>query len=532
MELRSAATRAPDVLLCALIASSALGCGTEATQVADDPIAGESSAGARAPGESSAGALASGCVVAEAGAGFVSIALTGSTSFDTLDITATPSQAGLDGVIGFSAAPATSFSQLQGAVRFSDSNVIDVYDAAGYRADAAPPYAANTEYQLRVVADVPSKRYSVFKGPWQDAAQLARQFAFRSTASAARIGVLNVIVDGPSGSLTVCASDAPPAHGAYSREGDSYTALPLANDQALITDGTLTQHVSATGQVLATITNAGALGGSADHFAIAKLSGGSVVVDVYDHFALAHSSAAPIVGGSAAIEQVVVGADNAVKVVATGGGTGAIYSFDASGAAQATVSYPADHLQLDGAQAVAVQGGASSVTATSYNADGTTAWQKVFAGSAAPQALTIDGAHGVVFAGVLQTPISFGGATLPVPPTPETGPRNVYIAKLAGADGAHVFSKRTNTTLIGGLAATADHIVLSTTQRTQFHYHQLQEFDYAGNDAGTVASSLGIGENGRARGIAVSPTGRGYWGVDMLWPYFPTWPYFFAIEAL
>lgn len=525
LEQRRAGTRAHDVLVCAIVASSALGCGAEAP---DAPMPDEPIAGARAP----AAQVASGCVVAEAGAGFVSLALTGSTSFDTLDVTVTPSAPGLDGVVGFAAGPVTRFSELQGAVRFSDANVIEAYDGAGYRADDAVGYAAGTAYPLRVIADVPSKRYSVFKGPWQDATALAQRYAFRPTARATQIAVLTAIVDGPRGSLTVCGGDTPPAHGAYSREGDGYAVLPLANDQALITDGAATQHVSATGQVLATIDRGGALGGDVDHFAIAALRGGDVVVDVYDHFALAHSSATPIVAGSAAIEQVVVDARNAVKVVATGGGTGAIYAFDGSGVAQATITHPADHLQLDGAQAVAVQGTSSHVTVSSYNPDGTRAWQRVFAGSAAPQALIIDGAHGVVFAGVLQTPISFGGATLPVPPTPETGPRNAYLAKLAGADGAHVFSQRTETTSIGGLAATANHLVLSTTLRTQFHYHQLQELDYAGHAVATVASSLGIGENGQARGIAVSPTGRGYWAVDMMWPYFPAWPYLFAIASL
>lgn len=475
------------------------------------------------------------CVTAYAGQGWVTISLTATTKFDVIEFTATPSQAGLDGVVGFSTTNPTNFNSLQGAVRFSTANVIDAYDTNGYRADVSQSYVANTAYSFRTLVDMTQHRYSVFQGGGSTSLELGKQYAFRSSqANATSVGAISAIVDGPSGSLTLCASNQAPSAVAYTREAIGFNVLPFDSGEMLMANGANTQRLSTAGKVLSTISASGAMGGTADHFAIASLSGGNVVVNAYDHYALAWTSSTPIVGSASSIDQVLVDANNAVTLATSGGGLIGAYAFGSTGATLSSATYAGQLGRIAGSHIVTIASDSTQVVVTSYNADTSVLWQQTFLGNAPASAMTLDGEGGIVFAGEISSAINFGGSTLPKPPTPETGRRDIYIAKLA-ANGAHVFSKRTDTTLIGGLAATSNRILLSTTRRTQFHYILLQQFDLAGN---ALSSTPNVGLiyaselYGRARNIAVSPNGHAWWEIETMWPLFSAWNYAFALTSL
>jgi len=133
------------------------------------------------------GTTADGCVIADAGAGFVNLALPDATVFETLDVAVTPRAAGLDAVVGVSAGPASSFSQLAAATRFSADNILDIHDATGYRADVVRRYSPGTQYSFRMVLDLTTHTYSVFQGilfTFRDFVELGKQYRFRSAQSA------------------------------------------------------------------------------------------------------------------------------------------------------------------------------------------------------------------------------------------------------------------------------------------------------------------------------------------------------------
>ncbi|HEX4422275.1 MAG TPA: hypothetical protein VH165_30390, partial [Kofleriaceae bacterium] len=169
---------------------------------------------------------ADGCVVASAGDGFETVALTDTSVLDTLGFTATVDTIGLDAVVALSAGVPANFNGLATAVRFNVDGNVDARNAAAYQADIALPYDTDP-LQFRVIADVTSKTYSVFEGSTFDASELARQYAFRTGAPATHLDHLAIEVDGPSGTLTVCFPYATPSVGAaYSREG-TYAVVPL-----------------------------------------------------------------------------------------------------------------------------------------------------------------------------------------------------------------------------------------------------------------------------------------------------------------
>src|SRR5205814_153675 len=75
---------------------------------------------------------ADGCVVASAGDGFITQPVSDATVVGTVTFQATPSDPGIDGVIGWSAGPPSRFSDLAAATRFAPSGVIDVRDGDTY----------------------------------------------------------------------------------------------------------------------------------------------------------------------------------------------------------------------------------------------------------------------------------------------------------------------------------------------------------------------------------------------------------------
>jgi hypothetical protein len=171
---------------------------------------------------------------------------------------------------------------------------------------------------------------------------------------------------------------------------------------------------------------------------------------------------------------------------------------------------------------------------TRYDQAGTIVWTRAFAGQASITAMAVDASpgtsHDVLFGGELYTPMDFGGGTLPLMYTPDGFEQlNGYIVELSAA-GAHVFSRKTGDSLVGGIAANASQIVVSSTLRTQFTYEHLLRFDAAGMPVSGPDFDTGLGENGLGDRVWIGASGRVWWDLETQWPLFPRWPYLVAVR--
>ncbi|GEN07232.1 unsaturated chondroitin disaccharide hydrolase [Myxococcus fulvus] len=110
---------------------------------------------------------------------------TGNTGTVTTEFDVTPALSPMDGVIGYAdtSTTITSFSSSAMLIRMSTDGRFDVRDGATYTALTTVPYTANTTYHVRMVADLDTRRYSVWVRPPGGAeVQLADNYAFRSNA--------------------------------------------------------------------------------------------------------------------------------------------------------------------------------------------------------------------------------------------------------------------------------------------------------------------------------------------------------------
>jgi hypothetical protein len=472
---------------------------------------------------------ADGCVIAAAGDGFASIPLPDATVLDTLTFIATPSVASIDAVIGLSAGAVTSFPQLAATVRFQPTNAIDVYDSTGYRADASRPYRAGSAYHFRLTADLTTGSYSVLQGTFFDTREIARQYAFRSTQSAVpRLDHLSLIVDGGEGRITVCAPFATPSVGvAYSREG-RYSVVPLAGDSAVISDGTSTRVLDPAGHVTAAIALGGELASDGEHIVIARASGTTLTADQYDNLAPRWHTTQDVLDGSQ-IRAMAVDPSGATRIGLVGLPSHVmVVGYGPDGSVAQTLSAAGDAVAFDGTDVLIAWNDTSTsmLRVSRLTSSGQTLWTRGFAGSAQVTAITIAPSHAVVLGGQLFTPMDFGGGVLPTR-TSENGPTNGFVVELSQA-GDHVFSRRTEFTEVGGIAANGTRIVVSNTERTQFRYARFLAFDPSGTPVATTFDH-GLGENGVGDRLWIDASGRVWWSLDTIWPLFPRWPYLVAL---
>lgn len=480
------------------------------------------------------------CLIVTAGDGFVTAPLPDATVLDTLTFTATPSAANIDAVIGLSAGPAARFSDLAAAVRFAPSGFIDVRDGDVYRVDVARRYGASA-LDFRVIADLTSHTYSVFQGTSWEAQELARQYKFRAPQGAqgargargpvTHLDRLAAIVDGAQGSVTICQARSTPSTGvAFSREG-RYAVVPLANDQALVSDGTTTQRIDGAGRTVAQLARGGELAVDAvGHVFVARVEGTTLTVDKYDlSFAPRCRATQPVLAGSTI--QAISGDPSGAVVVGLAtlpGGRVTVARFTAGCALASQLWVSGEAVAIDGDQPIVAWNDRGTVRITRFAASGAIVWTQAFAGSAAITAMAVDPSHQVLFGGELFTATDFGGGTLPTLST-DNGPRNGFIVKLS-ATGAHVFSSRTGYTLVGGIASNGPRIVVSSTERTQFHYQRLQMFDAVGTPVASTGFDTGFGEHGVGGRVAIGRSGRVWWNLETRWPLVPGWPYLVVLN--
>ena len=103
------------------------------------------------------------------------------TSLFTAAFDATPNQADIDGVMGFSSGPATGYANLAAIVRFNQSGTIDVRKGNTYAADQSVPYSAGVTYHIQMAIDPSAHTYTVYvTPPGGSQITLASNYAFRS----------------------------------------------------------------------------------------------------------------------------------------------------------------------------------------------------------------------------------------------------------------------------------------------------------------------------------------------------------------
>lgn len=106
-------------------------------------------------------------------------------TFDTI-----PNAANINAVTGFSALAASGYQDVAALVRFSPTGTIDVRNGSTYTAKVAVPYAAGKSYRVRMVINVPYRRYDVYVTPAGGTeTQIAAAYAFRTEQAA--VNVLN-----------------------------------------------------------------------------------------------------------------------------------------------------------------------------------------------------------------------------------------------------------------------------------------------------------------------------------------------------
>jgi hypothetical protein len=201
------------------------------------------------------------CESAAPGQGFVNLNLPASSAAFTVSFLGVPRAANMDGVMGVSAGPAASFSDLAAAVRFGPSGTIDVRNGSSYVVLDPTGYTPNTFYPFTLIADVTGHSFSVVAPP---SASATKNLAFRpQQASVASLGNFAQVSDSSAGVLTVCDVHGGGTQGAawvhdVDRYGISAYSLAVSDDRLLLSNRTRTVVLDAAGSVTSEVPHGGA----------------------------------------------------------------------------------------------------------------------------------------------------------------------------------------------------------------------------------------------------------------------------------
>ena len=530
---RARASRIFPILLCGGAAATLLACGVGAVDAEEEPPPGGGGPFGDGMGGNPGPTLAGDCLLRPVGQGFASVPLSPAGALGVIDLEATVTSPEVEGHIGLGRGSAPAASRLAAAVRLVPGGAIEVRDGAGYRADVAVPVEVSRTYPVRLVADVPSRTYSVYVQAGADTIRLAQRYALRPQAGAAGFDALSAMAAGQSGQLAVCniLGDAPAAV-AYSREG-SYAVAPLPGDQAIVSDRVArTWRLGPAGEVLARAARGGEVAADeAGNVYVALASGGQLALHAFTPALARRWSRVDPIELEADVRAIAADPAGVTVALATVRGVSSIRRYPAGGGAGRRVHDGAALAALgrDGfAVATTWIGG---IAVALHDRDGNQRWSRAFDNDATAEVMTLGQGGRVVLGGHFEQPISFGGQTLD-PVFQGEVDVNSYAVALASADGAHVFTTRIPTTRLTGAAANAGRVVIAGETWVTPIFPHLWQLDTAGNHL-PGEPYVGFYEQwGRSGRVAMGASNRIYWERAMVWPApdSPPFPYLLAIR--
>lgn len=477
-----------------------------------------------------------GCLVRTPGQGFASVPLVPASTLAVASASVSISSLETGGAIGLSHGPATGLGQLAASVRLLPGGALQAGDGPSYRADRALALEPSRIYPVRIVADVPSRTYSVYvRDPSTgEVVRLARRYAFRPPpAGVPDVDSLAAKAGGVGGQLSIC--DVIGAAGgdvAYSREGP-HSVAPLAGDRALVSDGlTTTWKLGPAGQVLAEVARGGEVAADpAGNVYVALAAGGQLALHAFTAQLQPRWSRVDPVEPFADVRAVSADPAGVTVALANVWGVSSIRRYPAAGGAGTWLSGGGALAALapDGfAIATSYEGGLAVLL---FDLAGNPRWTRSFAVPATVEVLTLGLLGRVVVGGHFSGPTTFGGPTLEV--VYEDGVDvNSYALALSRQDGAHVFTTRIPTTVLTGAAGNAGRLVIAGETWVTPIFPRLWQLDAGGNLLPGDPETGFHEQWGRSGRVAIGASNRIYWERSMVWPLpsSPPFPYLLAID--
>lgn len=427
----------------------------------------------------------------------INVALTGTNRVLVADLTVTPSAT--TSVHGLANGAADSMSDLAAAVRF-ESGTIAARDGQAYRADQAVSYTAGTSVDLRIIADLASRTYSVLAGE----VVIAKSFAM--TASP-RLDML-----ASYGEAEVCAaSEAPDV--IFRRAG----AHAVIADAGVISDGATTTRIGASGEVLASLSRGGELAATSDTIYVARVVDQTLTIDALTTALGERWSRSYAAAAGSHVQAMAISGD-AVIIVLANDGQLAVRAVGLDGAARWT-------RDLDAAAAVPNATGFAlartangSVTIEQLDAAGASVWARAFAADVTVDQIASSPVGQIVLGGTYAGTIDFGGGPIAAHGANSNDKvLNAYVLALSPS-GEHVFSNRISEERVAAIATNGAHTIIAGEHVIGPTLTTRYTFDQTGNILDWNEGIAAFGWFGPTYRLALSSANRVYWSYGPAWP--------------
>ena len=479
--------------LCAIAAALASACADKGAEV---PVAGDD--GEEQPtDEVLPSRVVEGPCATTANDALVNLALTGTSRVLVADLTVTPTES--TSVHGLANGAANAMTDLAAAVRF-ENGAVTARDGQAYRADANVAYTPGTSIDLRIIADLPSRTYSVMTGD----VVIAKSFAM---TAAGRIDMLAT-----RGAAEVCAaSEAPDV--IFRRPG----AHAVIADAGVISDGATTTKVGANGEALASFSRGGELAATSDTIYVARVAGQTLALDALTTGLGERWSRTYAAPAGAQVQAMAISGD-ALMIVLAHDGQLAIRAVGLDGAARWTRDLDAVAAVPNATGLAVARTTDGSVTIEQLNAAGTSVWSRTFAADVSVDQIASSPAGQIVAGGTYRGTIDFGGGPIAAHGA-NSNDRvlNAYVVALSPT-GEHVFSSRISEERVSAIATNGtrtivagDHVI-GPTLTTRY------TFDQTGAILDWNEGIAAFGWFGPTYRLALSATNRVYWSYGPAWP--------------
>lgn len=472
------------------------------------------------------------CNSAAPGQGFVNTSLPPAGPAFTVGFAAIPRAQNMDGVMGFSVGPASSFPALAGAVRFSPAGVIDALNGASYTPIAGVPYSPNGWHHFLIVADAVDHTYSVM-APGADSPTTGLSFRPQQ-ASVTSLGNFAHISDSAAGGLTVCELQGGGAQGAaWIHESHRYDygrlSLAISNGKPLISDATRTRVLDTLGHVTREIPYGGSsvtdaqgnlylLGKFEDSYdggtgpVYPTAGGGSIYVSKYD--AELRPIYTRVTGTSPEVgfKSPSADAQGHVAFVLDSGVTSSAVKLDPTGETRWSSDYPVDAVALHASGEILVGiTAADSITVSKLDPFGGELWTQTFPSQGVElQGVVFNSLGDAAFWGDIYGQIDFGGDIFRAGSS-ENG--SLGLLGLLGPDGTPRAVRLTTMNIIKrAISDHAGHLLVVGTSVNPDRW-RLDRYDSSGALAATrsgdeLLPGLFLGSSGD---VAVDSAGQVYW---------------------